>query len=73
MSADLENRLNRQWSIWLQNADKANNQPDAYFYIIIHCGRRALPPDEQPMGGRRRWLRAARGARSKMQSCGKGS
>lgn len=37
MPADSENGLNKQWSICLQKADKANHQHYAYFYIIIHC------------------------------------
>ena len=50
MSVDLENRLNKQWSICLQKADKANNQAHAYFYIIIHCWSVSvcgLTPDKQ--------------------------
>lgn len=50
MSVDLENRLNKQWSICLQKADKANNQACAYFYIIIHCWSVSvcgLTPDKQ--------------------------
>lgn len=54
MSADAENRLNKQWSICLQKADKANNQAYAYFYIIIHCWSASvcgLTPDKQQTDG----------------------